>query len=113
MRKIPDNKKWVEVEANTYALSDKDDIVLLSFRGGDTTVTLHDPMTAKLKEYTIKKCVDVGILTLDAGSATIDLDSTKVIDKQFMSITIYPFRGQGHVSAGWFILGFYEEKLVV
>lgn len=64
------------ITAIDYLLSDANDIVLVDTSGGDVTITLHDPSTAKQKYYDMKITVAGNDMILDGDGSDIDGNPT-------------------------------------
>lgn len=78
-----------------YSLTDANDVVLVDVTGGDVTVELHDPATAKQKYYDIKLIIAGNDLILDAQAATIDGSATVTTNVQYTSYMIVPDNAGG------------------
>lgn len=83
-----------------YLLSDADDVVFVDTSGGDVTITLHDPTTAKQKYYDIKMIVTGNDMILDGDGANIDGAGSVTTALIYTSYTLIPDNANGE----WFII---------
>lgn len=75
-----------------YTVTDADDIILVDASGGPVTITLHDPDTAAVKRYSIKKIdSSTNLVTIDVTTGdNIDGDLTQIIGAQNQSLDLIP-----------------------